>query len=136
MHKPWVMNIGLIGTAGRHWPEMTHGLQAAGWLSETGAIQASLIWWFWKLIGNTDMHDGKLAFRPGLTLAPAYDMLPMAYAPMRGGERPNRDFSSALPLPAEASIWTRAAEAAVNFWNILGRGHLNSSDDCRRPCSP
>jgi HipA-like C-terminal domain len=111
-------NAALIGTAGGPWPKTVRMLQAAGWISETDTNNVALIWWFGKLIGNSDMHDGNLAFRPGLTLAPAYDMLPMAYAPMRGGELPNRKFSPDPPLPAEAPIWRQAAEAAVYFWNI------------------
>jgi len=41
-----------------------------------------------RLIANTDMHLGNLTFHVEGTfrLAPAYDMLPMAYAPLPGGE--------------------------------------------------
>ncbi len=54
------------------------------------------------------MHDGNLSFRPriaqektSLELAPAYDMLPMLYAPQRGVELPPVNFAPRLPLPAE-----------------------------------
>ncbi|MBI5912681.1 MAG: type II toxin-antitoxin system HipA family toxin YjjJ [Betaproteobacteria bacterium] len=125
------LNAALTGTAGGNWPKTVRMLQAAGWLSETDT--GALIWWFGKLIGNTDMHDANLAFRPGLALAPAYDMLPMAYAPMRGGELPNREFSPDLPLPAEVPIWTQAAEAAVYFWNLCAED-TRISADFRRVC--
>ena len=125
------LNAALIGTAGGPWPKTVRMLQAAGWLSETDTV--ALIWWFGRLIGNTDMHDGNLAFRPGLALAPAYDMLPMAYAPMRGGELPNRKFSPDPPLPADASVWRQAAEAAVYFWNICAED-TRISTDFRRIC--
>jgi len=62
------------------------------------------------------MHDGNLAFLPGLRLAPAYDMLPMGYAPQRGVELVERKFAPALPVPRERSTWVQAAEAAVVFW--------------------
>jgi HipA-like C-terminal domain len=127
------VNAALIGTAGGNWPKTVRVLQAAGWLSETDTSRVALIWWFGKLIGNTDMHDGNLAFRPGLTLAPAYDMLPMAYAPMRGGELPTREFSPDLPLPAEAPTWMHAAEAAVYFWNLCA-ADTRIGDDFRRVC--
>ena len=127
------LNAALIGSAGGNWPNAVRVLQAAGWLSETDTITVALIWWFGKLIGNTDMHDGNLAFRPGLALAPAYDMLPMAYAPMRGGELPNREFSPDLPLPAEAPIWIEAAVAAVYFWNTCAED-TRISADFRRIC--
>jgi len=127
------LNAALIGAAGGHWPKTVRRLQAADWLSETDTTKVALIWWFGKLIGNTDMHDGNLAFRPGLALAPAYDMLPMAYAPMRGGELPNREFSPDLPLPSEAPLWIQAAKAAVYFWNICA-GDTRISTDFRRTC--
>lgn len=82
---------------------------------------------------NNDMHEGNLAFRPGLSLAPVYDMLPMAYAPMRGGELPRRDFHPSLPLPAEADAWKQAATAAIGFWES-GSEDVRISDDFRRIC--
>ena len=127
------LNAALIGTAGGNWPNTVRVLQAAGWLSETDTARVALIWWFGRLIGNTDMHDGNLALRPGLALAPAYDMLPMAYAPMRGGELPNREFLPDPPLPAEAPIWIEAAEAAVYFWNLCA-GDARISAGFRRIC--
>jgi hypothetical protein len=127
------LNAALIGTAGGPWPKTVRMLQAAGWLSEADTREVALIWWFGRLIGNTDMHDGNLAFRPGLALAPAYDMLPMAYAPMRGGELPNREYSPDLPLPAEAPIWRQAAEAAVYFWNMCAEDPRIGTD-FRRIC--
>lgn len=127
------LNAALIGTVGGPWPKAVRMLQAAGWLYETDTAKVALTWWFGKLIGNTDMHDGNLAFRPGLTLAPAYDMLPMVYAPMRGGELPNREFSPDLPLPAESPTWRQAAEAAGYFWNICA-ADTRISADFRRIC--
>ena len=62
------------------------------------------------------MHDGNLAFLPDLSLAPAYDMLPMMYAPSRGVELVERKFAPALPIPKERNIWVQAAAAAVVFW--------------------
>ncbi len=47
-------------------------------------------WAFGMLIGNTDMHHGNLSFIISLhgrpyALAPAYDILPMGFAPKVGG---------------------------------------------------
>jgi hypothetical protein len=39
-------------------------------------------------LGNTDMQEGNLAFRPGLALARVYDVLSMMYAPLDNGEVP------------------------------------------------
>lgn len=124
----------LVGMAGIPWPNIAKALQNAGWLPESEVNKITLIWWFGRLIGNSDMHDGNLAFRPGLTLAPAYDMLPMAYAPMRGGELPTREFSPELPLPAEAPVWLQAAVVAVSFWEASAND-ARISDDFRRICA-
>ncbi|MEY3885826.1 MAG: hypothetical protein RIS87_1601, partial [Pseudomonadota bacterium] len=51
-----------------------------------------------------------------LCLSPAYDMLPMLYAPLSGGEVPLRQFVVALPLPSQDMAWKTAHAAAVLFW--------------------
>ncbi|OGA12649.1 MAG: hypothetical protein A3H32_06605 [Betaproteobacteria bacterium RIFCSPLOWO2_02_FULL_63_19] len=125
------LNAALIGAGGGPWPKAARTLQTLGWLREADTV--ALIWWFGRLIGNSDMHDANLAFRPGLALAPAYDMLPMMYAPMRGGELPHTEFRPEPPLPAEAPIWRRAAEGAEYFWNLCA-GDARISADFRRIC--
>ena len=68
------------------------------------------------------MHEGNLSFRPGLSLAPIYDMLPMMYAPVRGVELPERRLAPQLPMPGEREIWMQAAHAAIVFWDTAGNG--------------
>ncbi|MBK8742551.1 MAG: hypothetical protein IPM02_25035 [Betaproteobacteria bacterium] len=65
------------------------------------------------------MHLGNLSFHVdhSFRLAPSYDMLPMAYAPLAGGEVPPRDFIPPLPLPSQRPTWTIAATAAIEFWS-------------------
>ena len=110
------LNAALLGLAPAHWNKVAGRLLGAGLISQADAQAIELLWWFGRLIGNTDMHEGNLAFRPGLRLAPVYDMLPMMYAPARGGEVAAREFSPALPLPPERPVWLRAAEAATSYW--------------------
>ncbi|NMF97004.1 type II toxin-antitoxin system HipA family toxin YjjJ [Aromatoleum toluolicum] len=110
------LNGALLGKAGASWPAMAGALHQNGWLPAETVGQVTLIWWFGRLIANTDMHDGNLSFHPGLTLAPVYDMLPMRYAPHRGGEVPPQTYEPALPLPTEALEWRRAAQAAIAYW--------------------
>lgn len=80
----------------------------------------SVMWWFGKLIANTDMHFRNLTFmiEPDITLSPAYDMLPMLYAPMAGGEVPIREFQLTLPKPQEQDTWSQAFRMAIEFWNV------------------
>jgi len=110
------LNAALLGKAGTAWPQVAEALCRRGWLDEAAVRQVELLWWFGRLIANSDMHEGNLAFHPGLVLAPAYDMLPMLYAPQRGGEIPPRTFTPALPLPQEKTAWRQAARAARSYW--------------------
>jgi len=111
----------MFGIAGVSWIVGGQRLLKEGLISATTLQQISLLWHFGKLIGNTDMHEGNLSFKPSSTkgmleLAPAYDMLPMLYAPVRGVELPKRTFTPELALPQEAANWCIAAKAAQQFW--------------------
>lgn len=110
------LNDALPGKAGVPWQAMAAELADQGWLAQTAVERIARLWWFGRLIANADMHDGNLAFFPGLEPAPVYDMLPMAYAPQRGGEVPPRDHVPPLPLPREAPAWREAARAALTYW--------------------
>ncbi len=119
------LNAALFGLAGVPWPDAARQVAARGWLSSADAKHIALLWHFGQLIANTDMHEGNLSFQPntqesqaGLRLSPAYDMLPMLYAPARGVELPRRSFEPKLPLPAERQVWDRAASAAIAFWQM------------------
>jgi len=110
------LNHAFFGLAGKTWAAGAAALCERGFIQETTRQAIQTIWCFGQLIANTDMHDGNLAFRPGLTLVPIYDMLPMLYAPLRGIELPQRTFTPALPMPAELGAWQAAARAAIEFW--------------------
>lgn len=127
------LDAALLGLGSAPWPKAARALEKAGWLSRGDAERISLTWWFGQLIANSDMHAGNLAFRPGLTVAPAYDMLPMQYAPLRGGELPARPYSPALPLPAERHIWTTAANAAMAYWKRCSE-ELRIGESFRQIC--
>jgi hypothetical protein len=43
-------------------------------------------------------------------------MLPMAYAPLPGGEVPPRAFEPTLPQPDQRAVWMSACQAAQGFW--------------------
>lgn len=84
-----VVSIGTLDAefvgSGGTWPQVTRALVAAGIVHEEAIPAVDLLWAFGTLIGNTDMHGGNLSFlteegRP-YQLVPAYDMVPMAFAP-------------------------------------------------------
>jgi hypothetical protein len=130
------INAALIGK-NTEWPNSARTLQTLGWLASDDVTRITLAWWFGKLIANTDMHDGNLAFVPGLMLAPIYDMLPMMYAPANSGEVPAPAYQPALPLPAEQQLWQQAAAAATHYWRRCAQDSRISTDFraiCQKNC--
>jgi hypothetical protein len=116
-------NHAWFGLAGRPWTEGSQRLLERGLIDRDTAHAITRLWHFGQLIGNVDMHDGNLSFRPRtsasgaeLDLAPVYDMLPMLYAPQRGVELAPVNLAARLPLPAEREAWQQAASAACQFW--------------------
>ncbi|MDB6000790.1 MAG: phosphatidylinositol kinase [Rhizobacter sp.] len=112
------VNAAFIGESTNDWARLAQRLAGVRLLSADAALRIERLWWFGRLIANTDMHLGNLSFRPRGVFepAPAYDMPPMLYAPLAGGEVPTRAFEPPLPLPAQRAVWTQACEAAVVFW--------------------
>jgi hypothetical protein len=111
------LNGAFFGLGGKPWSTAAQVLRGKGFIDERVGESIELLWHFGQLIANSDMHEGNLSFLPGLRVAPAYDMLPMLYAPVRGVELPQRSYEPTLPLPAERTRWQAAAAAAQQFWN-------------------
>lgn len=107
------------GGSSSQWPAVVSALHELGLVCTDDVEAVARLWWFGRLIANTDMHMGNLSFhvRGQFKLAPAYDMLPMLYAPLHSGEVPDRTFEPPLPLPAQVSTWQQAAKAANTFWS-------------------
>jgi serine/threonine protein kinase HipA of HipAB toxin-antitoxin module len=91
---------------------------------------------FGGLIGNTDMHFGNLAFWFDDTLpfrlAPAYDMLPMQWAPVAGGELVPPALNLRPPLPANEADWLIAAGWAEEFWSRVAASAQVSAEFAER----
>ena len=112
-------NAELLGKPPGAWGLLADTLCEAKFLPAEQASAVHRITWFGRLIANNDMHLGNLSFRPRegvLHLCPVYDMLPMAYAPLPGGELPQPVFNPPLPLPREHTLWLQACRAATRFW--------------------
>lgn len=121
------INAALLGMTPGDWTRHADALLEAQWLGQEDAEGMRQLWWFGRLIANTDMHLGNLSFHPRdgrLYLAPAYDQLPMCYAPLAGGELPRVDDDPPLPLPSHRAIWLTACAAAIEFWS-------RAADDAR-----
>ncbi len=111
----------LLGVGAREWAAHAEALARHGWLAQADVSAVERLWWFGRLIANTDMHLGNLAFFSEggrFRLAPAFDMLPMAYAPLAGGEvPPAAPWQPPLPPPAQRDRWREACAAALAFWD-------------------
>ena len=108
-----------IGDAGATWPAQVQRLAADGHVEASAPARAALLWAFGSLIGNTDMHAGNLSFitaqgRP-YKLAPAYDMLPMGFAPRSSGALIDTLAPAALTASVNAKTWHEALHLAQDF---------------------
>jgi len=125
------LNAEFLGQPPGAWETHADKLGTAGLLAGDPIATSHRIAWFGRLIANNDMHLGNLAFRPcagSLQLCPIYDMLPMAYAPLPGGELPRRAFRPPMPLPPQHAHWLTACRAAIHFWlTVAGDERISSS---------
>lgn len=89
---------------------------------------------FGTLIGNTDRHFGNLAFYDSydgtFALAPAYDMLPMLFAPEHN-EIVARSFVPAHPTADTLAPYARARRLAERYWRTVSKD-VRVSEDFRQ----
>ncbi len=104
------------------WSEAATRFNTARLLNSDDARRIRLLETFGMLIANSDRHFGNLSFfadglqeRPRLLLAPAYDMLPMAAAPV-AGHVPDLPPPPTAPAAKLLDVWDQAAVLAREFW--------------------
>ena len=110
-----------VGRARETWPVLVNELVRQGNVRPDAAIYTARLWAFGMLIGNTDMHHGNLSFighgRP-YQLAPAYDILPMGFAPKSGGEITDTLRPATLIEEVSVESWHEALELAETFLRL------------------
>jgi len=137
LHSLLSVEAEFVGDASSPWPLLAARLVVEGIITAEAAAGAELLYAFGTLIGNSDMHHGNLSFvaehgRP-YQLAPAYDMLPMAFAPRSGGVLPNSLPPARLHSSVQPGTWRQALLLADEFIGRMNEdGRL--SDDWR-PCA-
>jgi len=87
---------------------------------------------FGSLIANSDRHFGNLSLyweldAKNFSLAPVYDMLPMAYAPAQGNVV-KRDFKKPVSQFEQIEVWESARVLAIEFWRRLSLDDRVSSN--------
>lgn len=78
---------------------------------------------FGALIANTDRHHFNLMLFPidgAYSLAPAFDQLPMAYAPPASGILTNTAVAEPRPAVNTLAVWDEARKLARAFWKRAG----------------
>jgi hypothetical protein len=108
----------------KDWSHTARALVGLGRLSQQDADHIAWLQAFGTCIANTDMHFGNLSlFHDGgrsFGLAPAYDMLPMRYAPAADGAVNTPEWRTPAPPPFAVSQWASARSAATQFWQRVG----------------
>lgn len=123
IHSLAAVEAEFVGDATAPWPTLAERLAAEGHVTREAVESAALLYAFGTLIGNTDMHNGNLSFvsesgRP-YQLAPAYDMLPMGFAPRSGGGLPETLAPATLRPAVPTALWLKAIEMAGDFLQRL-----------------
>lgn len=107
-----------------NWREIASALLKKRIISKALYSEILFRYYFGALIANTDMHPWNLSFyckgEQILKLAPAYDMLPMLYAPYHD-QIVEREFDLKLPLPQDSKIWEEARKIASYFWKAVSQ---------------
>ncbi|MBX9577951.1 MAG: type II toxin-antitoxin system HipA family toxin YjjJ [Chthoniobacterales bacterium] len=128
------LDSAFFGQAYTSWNDAADRLEKAAWISPEDASLIRLLWHFGSLIGNNDMHYGNLSFliqkNIPLTLAPSYDMLPMALRPSLQGQ-----LSSTMNREHHADCPHRALELAECFWERVAASPLISEGFRKICCS-
>lgn len=112
-----------VGDAAAPWPSLVGRLVADGHVDSGAVAGAARLWAFGTLIGNTDMHAGNLSFvsrhgRP-YQLAPAYDVLPMGFAPRSGGAVIDTLPPASLSASVNGETWRESLQLAERFLALV-----------------
>ncbi|HKN03008.1 MAG TPA: type II toxin-antitoxin system HipA family toxin YjjJ [Buttiauxella sp.] len=101
------------------WPTVMAELLAQKRVEPATLRLTQRIWAFGRLIANSDMHAGNLSFFLSdmpLTLAPVYDMLPMAFAPNSVGSMRREAVKPQIDPIVPRDVWLEMLIFARQFW--------------------
>lgn len=113
------------------WTDAAEGMQTRGQLSNEGLQRIALLDAFGALIANTDRHHYNVLLFPTesgvYTVAPAFDQLPMAYAPPASGNLRYTAVDDPHPAMNTLAIWGEAQALASEFWKRARGQRLSAS---------
>jgi hypothetical protein len=116
------------------WSRAARRLMEAKLLLSEDARRLRLYEAFARCIANPDRHHFNVVVFPEYLdggearsveptryrLAPAFDQLPMLYAPTSDGQLPTRELELATPTADTWDVWNDARALAVTFWQQAG----------------
>jgi hypothetical protein len=108
-----------------NWAATATRMASRNLLGDADADRLKFLEAFGRLIGNTDRHYGNISLLiedGNWVMAPAYDTLPMIYAPING-EMVERDFDPSALRPTADTLrqWKPAGELARTYWQLLAK---------------
>ncbi|MEK6705339.1 MAG: HipA domain-containing protein [Bdellovibrionota bacterium] len=118
-----------------NWAMTAERLENAHLMSPMEARKLKFLDAFSRLIGDTDRHfhnivlfprDTKNQWKTDYRLAPAFDKLPMLFAPV-AGQIPDREFTMPAPSAAVLEVWDQACVIALEFWHLVSETKMISA---------
>lgn len=101
------------------WTDSAEHMHRRGELSDKGLHRIALLGAFGALIANTDRHHYNVALFPTddrYDVAPAFDQLPMAFAPPASGNLRHAAISPPHATVNTLEVWDEARSLANEFW--------------------
>jgi len=117
---------------GSNWPQVMNALYKEKLISWQHVYDAELLWYFGRLINNTDMHLGNLSLAIDgsvFRLLPIYDMCSMGFAP-KGGDVMPYSFTppEIKPLNLGHDAILIAKEMAQDCWDSVAKDERISDE--------
>jgi len=112
------------------WTDAAERMQRRGELTDEDLQKIAFLDAYGALIANTDRHQYNVSLFPvetRYTVAPAFDQLPMAYAPPASGNLRNSAIADPRPAVNTLEIWGEAQKLAVEFWRRASEQRLSDS---------
>ncbi|MEX2124049.1 MAG: HipA domain-containing protein [Woeseia sp.] len=112
------------------WTDAAQELQRREEFSNEDVERIAVLDAFGALIANTDRHHDNVLLFPtgtGYALAPAFDQLPMAYAPPASGNLRKSAVNEPRPAVNTLAVWDQARALANDFWRRASDQQLTDS---------
>ena len=118
------------GNVGGNWTDSAEEMHQQREISDEGLHRISLLDAYGALIANSDRHHYNVSLFPtqtGYDVAPAFDQLPMSYAPPASGNLRNLAISQPHAAENTFDVWDEARGLAAEFWRRASELQLSDS---------